>query len=121
MGLEEEYQLSCYEELTEIGQNPKVHLVKEITTGDIFVKKEIPAEVIPVYQKIRQIDIPGIPKIYELIEQEDRAFVIEAYIHGSSLEKILEQNGALDGKAAAEIILTVCEILKKLHKHPYLF
>ena len=116
MGLEEEYQLSCYEELTEIGQNPKVHLVKEITTGDIFVKKEIPAEVIPVYQKIRQIDIPGIPKVYELIEQEDQAFVIEAYIHGSSLEKILEQNGALDGKAAAEIILTVCEILKKLHK-----
>lgn len=116
MGLEEEYRLSCYEELTEIGQNPKVHLVKEITTGDIFVKKEIPAEVIPVYQRIRQIDIPGIPKVYELIEQEDRAFVIEAYVHGSSLEKILEQKGTLDEKAAAEIILTVCEILKKLHK-----
>lgn len=116
MGLEEEYQLSCYEELTEIGKNPKVHLVKEITTGDIFVKKEIPAEVIPVYQKIRQIDIPGIPKVYELIEQEDRAFVIEAYIHGSSLEKILEQNGTFEEKAAAEIILAVCKILNDLHK-----
>ena len=40
MRLEEEYRLSCYEELTERGGNPKVHLEKNVRTGVILIKKE---------------------------------------------------------------------------------
>lgn len=116
MGLEEEYRLSCYEELTEMGQNPKVHLVKEVMTGDILIKKEIPAEVVPVYQKLKRKEIQGIPKIYDLIKNGKKAFVIEAYIHGSSLEKLLEQKGSLESQEAAAIALDVCRILRRLHE-----
>ena len=116
MRLEEEYRLSCYEELTEMGGNPKVHLVKDVRTGDILIKKEIQAEVEPVYQRLRQEKIRGIPEIYDLIEGENEIFVIEAYIHGSSLEKILDQKGKLEDREVAETALAVCRILKRLHE-----
>lgn len=116
MGIEEEYRLSCYEELTEMGQKPKVHLVKEITTGEIFIKKEIARDVVPIYQRLHREKITGIPQIHEIIENETQAFVIEDYIHGRSLEKILEQEGRIEIRETAEIILAICRILRRLHE-----
>lgn len=116
MGIEEEYRLSCYEELTEMGQKPKVHLVKEVTTGDIFIKKEIAEDVVPIYQRLRREKIKGIPQIHEIIENENQAFVIEDYIHGRSLEKILEQEGQMEVRETAEIVLDICKILRRLHE-----
>ena len=40
MTLEEQYHLSCYEELTTLGDHNHIYLVKHKLSGEIFVKKE---------------------------------------------------------------------------------
>ena len=42
MTLEEEYRLSCYEELTTLGNHNHIYLIKHKLSGEIFVKKFYP-------------------------------------------------------------------------------
>ena len=52
MTIEEEYQLSCYDELTPLDESGKVYLVKQKDTGEIFVKKTTSWYSKEVYQQI---------------------------------------------------------------------
>ena len=61
------------------------------------------------YQRLRREKITGIPQIHGIIENENQAFVIEDYIHGRSLEKILEQEGQMEVRKTAEIVLDICK------------
>ena len=41
MTLEEEYELSCYKELTELCDGKESYIVKNINDGKIYVKKKV--------------------------------------------------------------------------------
>lgn len=115
MTIEEEFRLSCYEELTTLDKNRKVFLVKNINTGEIMVKKYISHFSSPVYECLKEKKINGIPQIYDLILEEERLIVIEEYIHGQTLEQILEQKKKMDEAEVINIMLEICRILKYLH------
>ena len=53
MTLEEEYRLSCYEELTTLGNHNHIYLVKHKLSGEIFVKKVLSRFSLDVYKQLR--------------------------------------------------------------------
>lgn len=49
------------------------------------------------------------------MEEENRLIVIEEYIHGKTLETVMEEHGVLSEENAAFVIRSLCDILHKLH------
>lgn len=115
MTLEEEYRLSCYEELTTLGNHKNIYLVKNKLSGRIFVKKILSRFSLDVYQQLNKMNLSGVPDIHEMIVDHDSLILIEDYIHGQTLEQLLMEKKTLSKSDSYEIMLKLCDILKKLH------
>ncbi len=113
MTLEEKYQLSCYQELGKIEK--QVYLVKNIETGELFVKKKVALYNLTVYRLLMDGNFPNIPHIQLLIEENDGLIVIEEYIHGDTLASLIQKNGLMKEEQVLAIGISVCEILSRLH------
>lgn len=111
-----EYLEETYENLTLLG-NPesKVYLAKNRMTGRIVVKKYIEPCEIEIYEKLKNLEGKGIPKVYDLADGEHNGIVIESYICGETLEDKLEICGRYHEEEAKEIICELLEILKEIH------
>ena len=118
MTLEEEYRLSCYEELTTLGNHNHIYLIKHKLSGEIFVKKVLSRFSLNVYKQLRDLQISGIPKIHDLILENDSLILIEDYIHGQTLEQLLEEQTTLVYSDALAIMRRLCDIFKSLHALP---
>lgn len=57
----------------------------------------------------------GIPKIHDLILENDSLILIEDYIHGQTLEQLLEEQTTLVYSDALAIMHKLCDVLKSLH------
>lgn len=114
MTLEEEYKLSCYQELTEIDDKKCVYLVKSVEDNCLYVKKIISIYNYEVYRELMQINTPGTPKVYMCVKKDEKLIIIEEYIHGKT---IYEGCGNYTETEAVNIITKVAEILKNLHSN----
>lgn len=115
MTIEENYRLSCYEELTALGNHNNIYLVKDKLSDKIFVKKVLSRFSFDIYEQLKNLKIHGIPMIHDMILDQDRLILIEDYIHGQTLEQLLDEQGTLSETDACNIILKLCDILKCLH------
>ena len=115
MTLEEEYRLSCYEELTTLGDHDHITLVKNKLSGEIYVKKVLSRFSFDVYKTLMELNLPGIPHIYDLILNDDSLILIEDYIHGQTLEQLLQEKTTLNNHDSYDILQKICYILKSLH------
>ncbi len=59
-----------------------------------------------------------LPKIYDIIEQEDRFQLVMDYIEGESLDKVLARQGAQPVDMVLSWGLQICEVLDYLHSQP---
>lgn len=114
MTTEEEFYLSCYQELTCLNEAHSVWLVKHVETGELAVKKVIKQYNKTIYERLQQLRIPNVPEILLAIENEHEFILIEEYIHGVSMSKCIER-AALDEKETVRIGIAICEILTRLH------
>lgn len=108
------YRLSLYTEVIELSEG-KVYIVKSSLDDKIYVKKILPLENYRIYKEIRNLNIPNIPKIYEILNLEDELVVVEEYINGYSLKEILEESKTLSEEKVIDYILELLEILEELH------
>ena len=115
MTLEEKYQLSLYEKVTRLSDDKQIWLVKNIETNEIYVRKELLIYNVEVYAQLKEKQFDNIPKVIECVEEENRLIVIEEYIHGKTLETVMEEHGVLSEENAAFVIRSLCDILHKLH------
>lgn len=115
MTLEEEYELSCYKELTELCDGKESYIVKNINDGKIYVKKKVKLFNRELLLRLMELDIKDIPKIYLCIEDGEELTVIEEYIHGETLYEYQKKNGLFNEREAVEIICRLCDILSQLH------
>lgn len=113
MTAKEEYILSIYEELSDVGNHNNAKLVKCSLDGMLYVKKNLTNYNIDIYEKLKKIRISGVPKIHEIIEDEGKLIVIEDYINGRNLGDFRE--GKLSIDKAKDIVLSLCDILSELH------
>jgi len=116
MSPENELILSFYKEAAYIDQAHQVSLVQHVETGEFFVKKIVSIDCLPVCTAIKENSFPSVPQIIQLIDDSPRLIIIEEYIHGKNLEKILAER-LFSEKETVHIILKLCEILMPLHQH----
>lgn len=114
MTIQEEYELSCYQYITDLKGSKNVTLVKNTMTDEIFVKKVLTNFNEDIYKRLMEYNFPGIPKIELCIRDDDKLILIEEYIHGETLEKRLSRKLFTENETAS-LILSLCNILMKLH------
>ena len=114
--LYKEYIKSEYLELTHLEQkeNSPV-LVQHRCSGRIAVKKYVLAECVGIYQKLRELNHPNIPKIYEIFQNEDDGIIIEEFISGETLESKLE-NGFLPEEKVIKYSVQILNALQEIHQ-----
>lgn len=108
----EKYILSIYEELSDMGKYENVKLVKNTVNDGIYIKKTLKNYNIEIYKILKNRQIKGIPKVYEIIEDEKELIIIEEYIHGQTLDKKYNKT---DVETVKKIMEQLCNILKQLH------
>lgn len=116
MTLEEQYRLSCYEELTTLGNHNNIYLVKHKLSGEIFVKKILSRFSLNVYLQLKELNLSGIPKIYDIILDEASLILIEDYIHGQTLEQLLQKRTVFSSADCCDIMKKLCAVLAPLHQ-----
>lgn len=118
---ENEFKLSFYKEIAYINESHKVMLVQSIESGDFFVKKTVVKGTEDIYRVLAELQIRGIPKVLEMVDCGDEVVVIEEYIHGKNLERILEEKQTeghfFSESETCKIISELCKILLPLHSH----
>lgn len=115
MTLEERYELSCYETLSQMQEEKNVWLVRHNENGGLYVKKIIQIYNRDIYRRLMEIKPVNVPKIVMCVEEDSKLIVIEEFIHGSSLQKKLEENGVFSQEAVLELMMQLCDIIRPLH------
>lgn len=116
MDLANEYVLSFYKELTQIDKLKKVSLLQHIETGDIFVKKYIEKYCLDVYLQLKENPIESTPRIIEVLDDADGIIVIEEYIKGKTLQRILDEEGVFSEARVQKYMETMTIIVEELHE-----
>lgn len=107
--------LSFYEEKATVSDKSEVFLVQHRETGRFYIRKHLSIYDRELYLSLKNMDIPGIPKIYHIAEDENRLIVIEEYINGTTLSDLISEHGPFSIEEAAGIISGLCDILNRLH------
>ena len=115
MTIQEEYELSCYQTIAALNEDKKVYLVKNVDTNHIYIKKIINIYNKSIYNRLMNLNIRNIPRIYVCIEDNDRLIVIEEYIHGNTLEELHQNSKPITEKDIVSIMIKLCDILWQLH------
>lgn len=97
------------------GEYGDVKLVYDKIGKQICVIKQRSMNSVALYQKLKNLDSPYIPRIFRLMEDGDKLFVVEEYISGQTLAEILKYENTFDEESAAQILQQLCECLKALH------
>ncbi len=93
-----------------------VAVVYDKHTKKVCVMKQRALNSRPIYQMLKELDEPHIPKIYRLFDFDGKLIVVEEFIDGKTLEEILIYQPELLGeKFAANILLSLCECLYAIH------
>lgn len=104
-------------ELEVIKETPqkRITLVRELDKRNIYIKKELKTYNKTIWEKLKQLDIEGIPHIYSIEENEDGLEIIEEYLACQTLSDILDEH-TFSNLEAYQIIRQLCIILDVLHQ-----
>lgn len=127
MTLEEEYELSCYEEIAKINDKKNIYLVRHNISGELFVKKRLRLYDIEVYKKLQWLNIANVPRIIlcvesvretvkkENVQSKNELIIIEEYIHGKTLEAWIRKGNSQPEITVLQYMIQLCDILEQLH------
>ncbi|MBP5353627.1 MAG: serine/threonine protein kinase [Lachnospiraceae bacterium] len=104
-----------YQRLDQLDISGKVFLVRHISSGVMCVMKILTSYSTEVYQRLKMLEIPGVPRIYECVEDGDSLIVVEEYVKGMTLRNYLYEKGTIPEKQAMRILRALCDILERLH------
>ncbi|MBQ8182335.1 MAG: serine/threonine protein kinase [Clostridia bacterium] len=68
-----------------------------------------------IFRILRGINHPNLPTVFDVCACDDYLMVLESYVEGESLSKLL-QKGCVTKKQAVKYTIDVCEALKTLHE-----
>ncbi len=115
MTLDEKLRLSYYKEIAKLNEEHGIFLVQHIETHKVYVMKKLAHYNSSVYQNIVSLSPAGLPRIYELFEDEECLIVIEEYISGHTLWELLSEQGTFSASEVVSYALELCKILSSLH------
>ncbi len=92
-----------------------VSLIRDNNDGELYVRKAYSVFNEEVFNRLKDANIEGLPKIIEVERQGNTLYTIEEYIEGDTLLESLEKKGVFNEKEIRCVAVKLCEILKKLH------
>ncbi len=107
-------ELSLYTEEEPVAERDDIFLVRNVESGERYVKKILRKYDRSVYDCLKEQPVRNIPKIEALYEGENSLIVIEEYIEGKTVERILEDALFTEASAIA-VVKKLCTILDDLH------
>lgn len=112
-----QYTLSIYEEISRINENKKssVILVRNIQNNKIYIKKTLTQYNIETFKVIKKIKSIHIPKIYEILEKDNKLIVIEEFINGFTLKELLDKYRKIKESLVIDYILQLCDAVEEIH------
>lgn len=85
---------------------------------ELYVSKKEVAKFLNEARLVAQLNHPNIVIVYEIIEEEDMAFIFFEFIDGQSLEQLLEvQSKGMQLNEAVRVIEQICNGLSYAHNH----
>ena len=92
-------------------------LIQDPFSGKRYVKKELAAEKLPIYQKLQTLKHQGLAEIVEIIQEHNKITVIIEYATGETLKSILDHKIKLDEKVAINYTQQLSSILNVVHQN----
>lgn len=106
-----------YTELYPLNKSGTVVLIKNNSTGQLFVRKTLQIYDIYVYEYLSTHRPSGIPIIHSFRQTDEGLVVIEEYINGQNLKTAIEERGPMDPQLALKFLTEICKILAPLHQN----
>lgn len=114
MSPQDKCALSFYRELEAYDDKKAVQLCRHIENQRIYLKKIRSVYNRSVYEQLKKANLPFVPKIEELIEDDEgRLIIIEEYVSGKTLAQELEE-GVMSPERAVGIITDLAEAIADL-------
>ena len=107
-------ELSEYREVRPIDGRDGIILVESRENGARYIKKLLTTYNKSVYAYLCENPIGHMPRIVRLFESKNCLIVIEEFIEGITVEKMLEEGPVPEMRAVA-IAIDICKILDQLH------
>ena len=103
-------------EVIKEGEHKSIYIVRSEIDHLLYIQRKLEAFDRNVYEKIKQIDSPLIPRIKEIIEENHYLYIIEEYINAPTLSQAL-LNGEIAQKEINNLMVEVCDALSLLHAY----
>lgn len=95
-----------------------VYLCTNIELGNKWIAKHIEQKYAHnIYEEeiLKKLYHISLPKIVDICREENGVFIIESYVEGISLMKLMKNIGGLEIDKSVEYLLQLCEVLIYLH------
>ncbi len=98
-----------------------VFLIKHRESGEKCILKITSAisadDAAREFELLSKLDHPAIPRaIHFMKDAEDRAILVRSYAEGTTLDTLVERDGAFSARQTMEITNRLCQVLHYLHK-----
>lgn len=102
------------------GASGEVYLCRNIELGNLWAVKYIPKssskqEFSTEINILRKLNHISLPKIADVIEDDSGIYIVESYIEGIPLNKLLETEGTISEERVVSLAKQLCEVLLYLH------
>lgn len=93
----------------------KIFALKQYITSDPANRKNLLEGMERELNVLKYVSHPVLPKIYNLIKEEEKFFLVMEYVEGINLKKYVETKGVLKKKQLVSVMEQVCSGLYYLH------
>lgn len=94
----------------------KTWAIKEVRKVEDNHFEVIRQSLIVEMELLKKITHPNLPRIIDVIEEDEDILIVMDYIEGITLEKVLEENKCLSQSDVVDWALQLCEVLEYLHR-----
>lgn len=109
-------EISYYNIIASINSEHNIYLVQHRESEKIYIKKILDVYNPRIYEYLMAHPITGIPKLYNVYEENEQLILIEEYISGVSLQEMIDER-TLTVDLIIRFMEELCSILQKLHMH----
>ena len=98
-----------------------VYLAEHVRLGNFWAIKQVSKrtssgiDLLAEPNILKRLSHPALPRIVDIVEDEDNIFIVMDYIDGVALDKELEQRGCFPEKIVIEWAKQMCDVLSYLH------
>ena len=110
-------ELLQYQDIGSIDEREDILLIRQCDTGKLYVKKFLTTYNKSVYEFLRKHSVAHVPRIIGAYEGTNGLTVIEEYVGGFTLSKLLEIRTFTESETI-RIIKDLCTILEEMHSFP---